>query len=121
MERRILRSKMIGLLVLAVCILEVILSGRSINRTASSTHNWIYIGGLLFSIWIVSALALKAKLMRERFLFIFMSIAFVFWAAIAIILPSQQIVHIFGWIILLMWISAAVSGTAILFDWRDFK
>jgi hypothetical protein len=90
-------------LVLAACILEVILSGRSINRAAATAHDWIYIGGLLFSIWIVGALAFRTTFIKERLLFVFASFALVLHAVIAVMLPSQPIVHVLRWIILLMW------------------
>jgi hypothetical protein len=119
LERRIFRDKRILLLVLAACVLEVVLSGRSINRAASSTHDWISIGGLLFSIWIVGALAFRTTFIKERLLFASVSIAFVLYAASGVMLPSQPIVHILRWVILLMWASATVSGIAILFETKE--
>jgi hypothetical protein len=70
------------------------LSGRSINRAASSTHNWIYIGGLLFSVWIVSALTFRTTSIKERLLFAFVSVAFVLYAAPAVKQLSQLSVHV---------------------------
>ena len=121
LERRIFQNKRILLLVLAVCVLETILSGRSIDRAAPSMHDWIYIGGLLFSVWIVTAMALRTKINKEKFLFAVASGAFVLWTAIALIQPSQQIVHTLRWIILLLWIGATASGIAILFESKNSK
>ena len=84
-------------------------------------HDWINIGGLLFSVWIVAALALRTKIGKERFLFAVVSIAFILWTAIALMLPSQQIVQILRWIILLLWIGATASGIAILFESKNSK
>ena len=116
LKGRVFRNKRIVLLVIAACVLEIVLSGRSINRTVSSTRNWTYIGGLLFSIWIVTAIAIKTKLTQERLLFASISAAFSLWTALAIVLPSQSVVYSFRWIILLMWVSATVSGVVILFE-----
>jgi hypothetical protein len=119
LEQRMFRNKAILLLVLAACTLEVFLSGRSIVRTASSMHDWVRIFGLLFCVWMFTAIALRAKGIKERFLFGAVSVAFILWTVLAVMLPSQQIVHILKWLIFLMWISATVSGIAILFRGAD--
>lgn len=117
-ERRIFQNKRILLLALAGCVLEIVLSGRSISRAAPSGHDWIYTGGLLFSVWIVAVLALRTTISKERFLFALVSVAFVLWTAISLMLPSQQVVHI---LILLLWIGATVSGVAILLGSKNSK
>jgi hypothetical protein len=113
LKRRIFQSKRILLLVLAACAFETVLSGRSIGRPAPSAHNWINIVGLLFSGWIVTALALRTSISKERFLFGIISAIFILWIAIALMLPSQEIVHILRWMILLLWVGATASGIAI--------
>jgi len=114
-ERRIVfRNKRNLLWVLAACVVEAFLAGRTINHETSFMHDWIHIGGLLFCLWIVTMLAVRTESGKERFLFAFVSMAFALWTALVIILPSQQIVHFLRWIIFLMWISATISGIAIL-------
>jgi hypothetical protein len=115
LERRIFRKKRILLLVLAACVLEAVQSGRSIDRAASPAHDWVLTAGLFFSTWMVTALAIRTNVSKERFLFASLSVAGVLYTAIAVMLPPQQIVRILRWIILLMLVSATVSGIAILF------
>jgi len=113
MERKAFRNKGSLVWVLAACIFEVFFSGRSINKPASSLHDWIHIGGLLFCGWIAIALTIRTTCSKERFLFAAVSIVFILWTALAVMLPSLQIVHIVRLVILLMWVSATVTGIAI--------
>ncbi len=114
LERRIFRNKTILLFALAFCVSEVVLSGRSISRQAPSIHDWIYIGGLLFSVWIVGALTFRTKFVKERLLLAPVLMAFILWTVLALRLPPQPIVYVLRWIIVLMWASAVVGGTVVL-------
>lgn len=104
------------ILILAVCLLEAVLSGRSIDHPVPKMRNWVFIGGLLFSLFIVTALAIKTSLKTERFLFVFVSIAIIVWTILAVALPSQEVSLVLRWIILLMWTCSTISGIAILWE-----
>ena len=121
LKRGIFQSKRALLLGLAACVIEVILSIRSIDKAASTMHDWVHVFGLMFCMWIVTSIAFRTKAIKEKFMFAFLSGAFALWTYLAVMLPSHQVVHILRWIILLMWVSATISGTAILFDWKGPK
>ena len=81
------------LCMLAVCTYEIFLSIRSLKLVAQPAHDWILIGGLLFTAWIVVVCAFRTKAIKERLFFAFISIAVLLYLTLAISLPSQQIMH----------------------------
>ena len=109
------------LFALAVCVLEVVLSGRSISQAAPSTHDWIYIGGLLFSVWIVGALTFRTTFIKERLLLTPVMMALILWVVLALTLPPQPIAHILRWIIVLMWVGAVGGGAVVLSTTKDAR
>lgn len=121
MKRKLLGNKTISLFVFVFCLFEVCLSIKSLSSAAAHTHEWIYIAGLSFSMWIVTVLAIKTTSRAERCLFTAVLTVFVLHTAIAVVGPSQEIVHILRWLIMFLWIAASASAIPLFLGTRGSR
>jgi len=112
----ILKNRKTLAVVLIACVIEVLLSVKSLTALATTAHDWVRLAGLLFAAAIFVSLTIRVRVVRERFVFGFGSIALCLLAALSIATPSTEFMHLVRWMILLAWIGATTNGITLLWQ-----
>jgi hypothetical protein len=117
MKRRFLRQKKLVYLAIAFSTFEFIITLRSFNHhVVFPKQSWVLVCVLLYTAILGVWLVVKTVSRIERLLFAFFSTANILWAIIVLIMPPMMIIRIIRSILILMWLSMAASGVAILFE-----
>jgi hypothetical protein len=80
--------------ILAACILESVMSGRSLGTPATSIHDAVRIFGLIASGAVLTLSAFRVRRAMERAVLGTISAAVALWAILGVFLPSPSIVGI---------------------------
>jgi uncharacterized membrane protein len=110
----ILKSKKTLAVVLIACVIEIVLSVKSLTVSVTTSRDWVRLAGVLFAAMIFVSLTARVRTVQERFVFGSGSVALCLLALLSVAAPSIEVILVARWVILLAWISAMASGITLL-------